>query len=317
MVAKKSLTMRSLKLENQPKISEIDFASLPEKTLAKDGRLSIKELYRKYNELLKAGWTGQQISSQEITVAGEEITVPIYAFFSPAAQKEGVLKAIVIAGIHGTEPAGPNAIAQYLDTLIKIGSQESVLLMPMCNPYGYYNDESKSPNGESVGDSDHLLKKNKKKPACREAGEITAFLMQQSERINSETKVLDLHEDNFGEDKRRHADSVGTYIYVHGERADKNPRALKIVKMLQDNLHPIIMEGETREKEKISGGMVINSQDGSIDQLLAEKLRAGLAIVLETYIIPDNDPPLEVRIKIHLEALNIFFGRSIASVSRD
>jgi hypothetical protein len=41
--------------------------------------------------------------------------------------------------------------------------------------------------------------------------------------------------------------------------------------MLQDNLHPIIMEGETREKEKISDGMVINSQDGSIDQLLAER----------------------------------------------
>jgi len=309
MTAKKSLTMRPKEQEISQNIQEIDFASLPEQTLAKDGRLSLQELYRKFNELLKSGWTGQKISSQEISVAGEEITVPIFAFFSPACQTKEALETVVIAGIHGTEPAGPNAFAQYLETLIKIGSQEGVLVMPMGNPYGYYQNESRNPDNVSVGDSDHLLGRAPE-PACREADEITSFLMGLGERIGPETKVIDLHEDNFGEDRESHVDSVGTYVYVHGERADRNPLALKIVKMLKRNLHPIIMEGETREKEKISGGMVINTEDGSIDQLLTERLGAGLAIVLETYILPDNDPPLEERIEIHLEALNIFFGRS-------
>lgn len=309
MTAKKSLTMRPREQEISQNIQEIDLASLPEQTLAEDGRLSLKELYQKFNQLVEAGWTGQQISFQEISVAGETITVPIFAFFSPACQMNETLEAVVIAGIHGTEPAGPNALAQYLETLIEIGSQESLLLMPMCNPYGYYQNESKNPDDVSVGDSDHLLGKSEP-PACREAAEITSFLMKLKERIGPETKVIDLHEDNFGEDEESHVDSVGTYIYVHGKGADKNPVALKMVEMLQENLHPIITEGETREKEKISEGMVINSQDGSVDQLLAEKLGAGLAIVLETYILPINDPPLGERVKIHIEALDIFFGRS-------
>ena len=278
--------MRSRELENQQKISGIDFASLPEKTLAEDGRLSLKELYQRFNQLLEAGWPGQEISFQEISVAGEKVRVPIFAFFSPACQMNETLEAVLISGIHGTEPAGPNAITQYLETLIEIGSQESLLLMPLCNPYGYYQDERMSPNGESVGDSEHLVPRRKilsllcllfrwKKPACREAGEITAFLMGLKRRIDSETKVLDLHEDNFGEDRRSHADSVGTYLYVNGKEAEKNPLALKTVQMLQNNLHPIITEGKTRFKEKIVNGFVINSRDGSVDQLFFEKLGLG------------------------------------------
>ncbi|MCJ7689548.1 MAG: hypothetical protein MUO60_09555 [Clostridiaceae bacterium] len=83
------------------------------------------------------------------------------------------------------------------------------------------------------------------------------------------------------------------------------------IRRVKRNLHPIIMEGETREKEKISGGMVINTEDGSIDQLLSERLGAKIVVVLETYILPDNDPPLEERVKIHLEALNIFYSFKI------
>ncbi len=311
MTAKKSLTMRPKEQEISQNIQKIDLSSLPEQTLAEDGRLSLKELYRKFNELLEAGWTGQQISSQEISVAGEEITVPIYAFFSPAAQTDETLKAIVIAGIHGTEPAGPNAIAQYMKTLIEIGSQESILLMPMCNPYGYYQNESRNHDDMSVGDSDHLLGIGKsEEPACREADEITSFLMGLKERINFGTKALDLHEDDFREDPRRYGDSAGTYIYVHGEEVDKNPLALEILEMLRENLHPLLEKGKTRFKESIIGGLVTNSHDGSIDELLAIRLRAGIAIVLETYVVGLNDPPLEERVKIHLKALDIFFGRS-------
>ena len=183
--------------------------------------------------------------------------------------------------------------------------------MPMCNPYGYYNDKSKSPNGASVGDSDHLLGLGEGKgPACREADEITSFLMALEERINSETKVLDLHEDDFREDPRHYGDSAGTYIYVHGEEADKNPLALRILEMLQKNRHPLIGEGQTRFKESIIGGLVTNSHDGSIDELLVVILRAGLAIVMETYVVDLNDPPLEERVEIQTEALNIFSGRS-------
>lgn len=302
--------MGSRERENNQTILEIDLTSLPEQTLAEDGRLSLKELYQSFDELLKAGWTGQQISHQEILVEGEEIAIPIFAFFSPACQEKENLGAIVISGIHGTEPAGPNALAQYIEPLIEIGKQESFLLMPSCNPWGYHNDKRMSPNGESVTDSEHCLGM-RDEPLSREADEITTFLMELGERIDSGTKVLDLHEDDFREDPKRETDSVGIYlyIYIHGEEPEKNPLALAIVKILQDNLHPIITEGTTRFGEKIVNGLVINSKDGSIDHLLFEKLGAGLGIVLETHVIDLDDPPLGERVNTHREALNIFFGR--------
>ena len=72
----------------------------------------------------------------------------------------------IIAGIHGEEPAGPNAIARALDSIVDLAaSGVPVVLIPLGNPKAYRNNW-RYPNtaerdwrkgGYSVGDAEHLL----------------------------------------------------------------------------------------------------------------------------------------------------------------
>ncbi|MFQ5983382.1 MAG: succinylglutamate desuccinylase/aspartoacylase family protein, partial [Woeseiaceae bacterium] len=96
-----------------------------------DGRLRIKELFESYLELRARGWELDVIADSE--PAGAEYALPIIALRTP---HDGAA-VWILAGIHGEEPAGPNAIAAAIDDLAALGETRAVVLLPLLNPHGY------------------------------------------------------------------------------------------------------------------------------------------------------------------------------------
>lgn len=307
-----------------------ELSLLPEYTLAQDARASIRELYQNYLELEEAGWKKiliytQQIESTSANGQKELLSIPIYAFES--GNDAGPIDYILISGIHGGEPAGPNAIAQYVKQLIELGKARRILVLPFLNPWGYFNYQlvnqtRHSPNGKSVGDMRHLFGRIDE-PACPEAAAIGQFFIARQNRINAQTRVLNFHEDASWEGideeliSSRNVKSLAkskiqerqdqTYIYVHGNGVEQNPLVHRIIQILRENSVPF-KEGNTAFEEPIINGMVINVEDGSLDQLLFELLGVGLVIVPEILLETPTKPPIEQRITIYTHVLEAFFG---------
>ena len=124
-----------------------------------DGRAPIEALYRASISLVEKGWTAEVIAAS--APAGTSVPLPIIALRSP---KKG--PAIwILAGIHGEEPAGPNAVAAAIADIAMLGEHRPVVLLPLLNPHGYARNwrylnvavYSETVDGQSVGDSSHLL----------------------------------------------------------------------------------------------------------------------------------------------------------------
>lgn len=73
-----------------------------------DGRTPIESLYRAWLGLVDRGWTAELIVDSQ--PSGTTAPLPIVALHSPVAGPAVWL----LAGIHGEEPAGPNAIAETI-----------------------------------------------------------------------------------------------------------------------------------------------------------------------------------------------------------
>lgn len=194
----------------------------------------------------------------------------------------------ILAGIHGEEPAGPNAIARSLASIVELAaSGVPVVVIPICNPKAY-RDNWRYPNtperdwrkgGYSVGDADHLLPDLEKgtrpraaEPPGPEARALTAYVLRLSRKYPPRL-VLDLHEDELS--------SEGGYIYSQGSLASDDPIGAEVIRQLLSSGIPIRQSGRTRFGEPIVGGVVSRSddgspiRDGSIDELL------GSAVVFE------------------------------------
>ena len=96
-----------------------------------DGRMPVEALYRAYTSLLQKGWQLDIITQSQ--PPGREYALPVIALRTPRSG-EAVW---IIAGIHGEEPAGPNAIAAAIEDIAALGKQRAVVLMPLNNPQGY------------------------------------------------------------------------------------------------------------------------------------------------------------------------------------
>ena len=124
-----------------------------------DGRKPIQELYQTYVSLLDKGWQLDVVTRSQ--PKGRTYALPIIALRSPHPGPA----TWILSGIHGEEPAGPNAIAASIDTIAALGEQQAVVLLPLNNPHGYANNwrylnmakYSAKVEGQSVGDSSHLL----------------------------------------------------------------------------------------------------------------------------------------------------------------
>lgn len=289
---------------------EAELLSLPAgiATVA-DGRLPIEELFAAYRTLLARGWRTEIIHASQ--PAGTDVALPIVALRSPHAGDA----LWILAGIHGEEPAGPNAIAQGIESIAALGARHPVVLLPLLNPHGYVRNwrylntpvYSEEVEGQSVGDSSHLLPdtvdptRPRATASSPEAVAITDYVVRTAKSYPPHYS-LDLHEDNLIDEG---------YVYSQGVEGAEDALALLAVEILRANGIPIKMGGETRFGEPISGGIIGPVTDSSIDELMSSTsiLRDGrdrpgpaarTVLVLET---PAAEFTLQQRVAAHLALL--------------
>lgn len=261
-----------------------------------DGRLPVDKLCTAYDRL-GHGWKRHVIYKEK--------QFPILSYVTTC---EGPAL-WVLAGIHGEEPAGPNAIAQAIDVFMTLGKDIPIVLFPLCNPTGYaldwrYPDEPRDhTKGHSVGDAEHVLvEDHRPRQATPASPQAAALLTRACALLTTHPPVLaiDLHEDELVE--KNH------YIYSQGPKGAADPIARKVVSLFVTHRIPLELSGMTRFGESVHNGIVLAMKDGSIDEFLgADKFyydgnvrekRAATAIVIET---PTNHgkKPLDERIKVH------------------
>jgi hypothetical protein len=263
-----------------------------------DGRPSIADIHGSFDALLAPGWRRVEIGAQ-VTETGEPL--PILAWLNSASVDH-----VLIGGIHGREPAGAVALAAHAERLREIGATRSILLMPLLNPWGYSRHVRYGPAGQSVSDSDHCLGRSAA-PACPEAAAITSFVLD-SVRVNPGARVLDLHEDPVYEDPAYHLEGHGSYLYLSGEGALDQPAASRVRRSLEASPFPLIREGVTRFGERLVDGVVLDTEDGSIDELLARRRACSPVITTEIALRAVTVPPLAERVSAYRAVLDAFFG---------
>lgn len=263
-----------------------------------DGRPSIADVHRPCDALLGSGWRRLDIAAQ-VTEAGESLPIPAYL---NATSVDHVL----IGGIHGREPAGAVALSRYAERLAELGRNRRILLLPLLNPWGYSRHVRYGPSGQSVSDSDHLLGRSQA-PACPEAAAITAFVLDAA-RVNPGAAVLDLHEDPVYEEPGYRLEGDGSYLYVTGEGAREHPVARRVHRCLEAGPFPLVREGVTRFGERLVEGFIVDTEDGSIDELLARKCRCSPVITTEIVLRGERTPPLPQRVAAYRDVLDAFFG---------
>jgi len=188
----------------------------------------------------------------------------------------------ILAGMHGEEPAGPNAVANHLTSIIELAATGvPVVVIPLCNPRAYrYNwrypntpERDWRKGGYSVGDAEYLLPDLEQGTGPRavsapgpDTRALTQFVLRLVES-HPPRLVLDLHEDELS--------TEGGYIYSQGRRPDHNPVGAEVIRLLQVSGIPIRQSGRTRFDEPIVDGVISRDdrglpiRDGSIDELLA------------------------------------------------
>jgi hypothetical protein len=263
-----------------------------------DGRPSIADIHGRCDALLGAGWRRVEITAQ-VTEAGESL--PILAYLNSTD-----VDVVLIGGVHGREPAGAVALSRYTEKLRELGGSRSILLLPLLNPWGYSRHLRYGPAGQSVSDSDHLLGRAGA-PACPEADAITAFVLGPG-RIRPGAAVLDLHEDPVYEDPAYRLEGHGSYLYVAGAGGPEHPVARRVHRCLEEGPFPLVKEGVTRFGERLVDGVIVDTEDGSIDELLARKGRCSPVITTEIVLHGERDPPLPERVSTYLGVLDAFFG---------
>jgi len=288
-----------------------------------DGRMPVEELYSAYTALLDQAWQLDIILQSQ--PAGTGYALPIVALRSPR-----IGPAVwILSGIHGEEPAGPQAISASIDSIAELGKRRAVVLLPLNNPHGYVRNwrylntavYSAEVDGHSVGDSSHLLADADNPGQARaaaasspEAAAITAYILEQSATYPPILSI-DLHEDNL---------INAGYVYSQGVLGENDPLAAAAVRILQDNRIPIQVDGTTRFDEPIVNGIVGPVTDSSIDELMsaAEVVvdgdtqpapRAFTVLVFET---PAGNTDLQSRIAAHTALLRMLVRELVSQEER-
>jgi hypothetical protein len=275
-----------------------------------DGRKPVEKLYQAYTSLIESGWQLDVIVQSQ--PPGRTYALPVIALRSP----KGGDACWILSGIHGEEPAGPNAIAESIEAIAALGERQAVVLLPLNNPHGYVNNwrylnmpsYSETIEGHSVGDSSHLLADTGNPQRARasaassvEADAITRYILKHSAQYPPAASI-DLHEDNLIEEG---------YVYSQGKLGSADPLALAAVGTLRDHGIPLKMSGETRFGEPINNGIIGPVIDSSIDELMAADSvivdgrvqagpAAGTVLVFET---PAGQLKLPSRISAHAALL--------------
>jgi len=122
--------------------------------------------------------------------------------------------------------------------------------------------------------------------------------------------VLDLHEDPIYEVPDYHLKGWGSYLYISGENCLDHPIAKRVVSCLKSSALPLIKDGTTRFGERLTDGIIVNTEDGSIDELLYKLRGCSPVITVENILHAEDAPPLPERVATYLKVLDAFFGVS-------
>ena len=240
-----------------------------------DGRLPLGTIMGRFDALsAEHGWTSETIHDYPDTPE-----IVIKSWRTPH-RGEALW---ILSGIHGEEPAGPNAIAANLKSLTQLADAGvPIVVIPLANPKAYRHNwrypntperDWKKGGGYSVGDAEYLLPDldaGTRPRADKAPGPETAALTQYVLRLAQQyppRMVLDLHEDELS--------TEGGYIYSQGTQPEGNPVGAEIVRLLQATGIPLRQSGQTRFGETIVAGVISRDdkgrpiRDGSIDELLA------------------------------------------------
>jgi len=303
-------------------------SSLDVSTYQQDGRKSLTDLYAAYTQLVDAGWTAELVAIQELQLENREpIQLPIFAFISRPELLISTLSFWVLSGVHGEEPAGPNALAEEVPTLIEFARQGiPFVMLPMLNPAGYIRDwryenaRRDSTIGQSVTDCEPLLHELPSRQALFPVAErsstaqaVTQWIVNYQQHFIPQL-VFDHHEDEFEENPQvEDPQQFNSYIYYYGQ-----PRFITLAEsvtgILLENGMPISVEGKTRFGEQIQRGVVAASPDGSVDEFFASpeyiedsqrktKTAAEAVIVVETTRKPDGTIELPQRVAAHRQII--------------
>lgn len=242
-----------------------------------DGRLPLAGMLERFGSLDRQhGWL-----RDDVYVYANDPALRIPAWRTP----HGGPALWLISGVHGEEPAGPNALAREIQVVVELArAGVPVVLIPLANPRAYRNNwrypntperDWREGGGYSVGDSEYLLpdlEAGTKPRAAQVSGPETLALTQyvlRTARSHPPRLVIDLHEDELSRE--------GGYIYSQGVNADANPVGAEIVRLLQASGIPLRTSGQTRFGEPIVDGVISRDdkggpiRDGSIDELLAAR----------------------------------------------
>jgi hypothetical protein len=262
-----------------------------------DGRPPLSEIFPVFDPLLRAGWREIEVATQPAPSGG---TLPIRAYVNAEP-----VDAVLIGGIHGREPAGALALARYVPRLVARGGTLGLLVMPLLNPWGYLHHIRYGPSGASVSDSDHLLGRLPG-PACPEAAAITAFVMD-GVRIRPGAAVLDLHEDPVYEAPDYRFEVRDPHLRDR-RGAMAHPASRRVRDCLERSRLPLVRDGVTRFGERLTDGIIVDTADGSIDELLARRVGCSPVITVENLLHAPDSPPLQERVEVYLDVLEAFFG---------
>lgn len=219
--------------------------------------MTLEKLYQAYSRLeTDFGWTKQKVFSH-----GQD-KLPVHAYLT---QTTGPAL-WVFGGIHGDEPAGPNAFAIEIESIASMANICPMAFIPLLNPLGFkynrrYPHHSKSIHfGKSVGDSE------------TSKGKLLVTYLLRTSKLYPPRVLLDHHEDHLLPE---------SYIYSHGSEGVNDPIAKQVLEILA-KVAPIQRNGETRWKEPVKNG-IVTSHDGSIDDLVTKPpISASTSIVIET-----------------------------------
>lgn len=303
-----------------PNIQETD-------SYKEDGRRSLTELFEGYNSLFKDGWIKVIIAEQSVVLAnGSRFLLPVYSYRTPMSGTTPVESMWILGGVHGEEPAGPNAFFEKIAVINELRhSGISAVFIPLMNPAGYfrdwrYEDERRDyTKGHSVSDSEHLLLASNsegprvEKPASESAAKIISWV-EKTSTLYLPKLAIDHHEDRvpekFPDGDPRNLTSC--YVYASGNGSHTLEIAQKINHIFKESGLPVVDSGTTRFGEAILQGVVDNASDGSIDEFLTadkyysppegkikNKYPAPTSIVVETTIPFDGSIPLSQRVLAH------------------
>lgn len=244
-----------------------------------DGRKPLWELLSRFNDLeSRFGFQKTQIYEIPVkTRTGEDIIIPIDYYLSPAAV-EGQEMLMLMAGIHGEEPAPPIAVANQINSLGSLGQNIPLGIAPLINPAGYvknwrFHDMPFSLERRNITDSRHLLP-NRDSPSNpmldHPVHGFAADVMNVLDALNwlhPFRLFVDLHEDALLE---------AGYLYSQGRMADRDPVALRAMQLMAAAGVKLKPDGTTRfPGERIRNGLVFDEKtggpvsDGSVDQWAA------------------------------------------------